>query len=160
METIVSGIDAALRTSGWAHIRRDVEGLYCVSGISENRHDAAHMAALLVMAANPLERSPIYYEAPQSYGARGRARMDGVAALREVRREYEKYLDIKRRTVFINPQQWKGQVPKDIHNERIQKEALRLFGAHRKTRLLAQSDAWDAVGIALYGLARIQQREV
>lgn len=43
------------------------------------------------------------------------------------------------------PTTWKGSIPKHIHHKRLKKQAPELIGKR------VSKDAWDAVGLALYG---------
>jgi len=54
------------------------------------------------------------------------------------------------------PKQWKGQVPKDIHHKRIQgKVACAKTLVHGGIVDKDWIHIWDAIGLALYGLEKI-----
>lgn len=56
---------------------------------------------------------------------------------------------------LVEPRTWKKNVPKPIHHKRISRELQprELLGA---PKLGANPDAWDAIGLGLWHLGRIQ----
>lgn len=51
----------------------------------------------------------------------------------------------------VNPSEWKGQLPKDIVQQRVE----RILGKSTCRELNIRSHAWDAVGIGLWALGRL-----
>lgn len=139
---IVLGIDPGVRYYGWALLGIDSLRLGCDT-LSES---------LCV----PTEERPdlVVIELPQVYG-RGRARLSDIRNLTESAGRLHAMclhtwpgVRVERPT----PAQWKGQVPKDIHQSRI-KTAL---GAHWSSAVqglskTAQGHSCDAAGLALWG---------
>ena len=89
------------------------------------------------------------FEVPRYY-AKKRSTFRGVDALYEVLDAFQKHGIIIREYVY--PNQWKGNLPKDVHKRRIQKaltwqelNVVDFNGTH---------DMWDAIGIGLYATGR------
>lgn len=105
------------------------------------------------LADNP---GPIRYlaEWPQSYAERP-GREGTLEGLRDVLRWVEILrTDGGRPIRYATPSKWKGQVPKDIHHERIL--AVLTPSEIRLVNLLSRDrDALDAVGMGLWELGRV-----
>ncbi len=90
-----------------------------------------------------------FFEVPQYY-AKKRNTFRGVDALMDVINAFRKYGICTDNLVY--PRQWKGNVPKAVHQKRIQaaltpSEMLRISeeGSH---------DMWDAIGVGLFATGR------
>ena len=54
--------------------------------------------------------------------------------------------------ITVNPMEWKGQLPKDVVQRRIE----RTLGLKKCKDLNIKTHAWDAVGIGLFALGRFE----
>lgn len=89
------------------------------------------------------------FEVPRYY-TKKRATFRGVDALFEVLDAFQKYGILVKDYVY--PSQWKGNVPKNIHQRRI-KKALTTTELKRVDPG-GTHDMWDAIGIGLYATGR------
>lgn len=89
------------------------------------------------------------FEVPRYY-MKKRATFRGVDALFDVLDAFHKYGILVKDYVY--PSQWKGNLPKQIHQRRI-KKALTV-SEMKRVDSAGTHDMWDAIGIGLYATKR------
>jgi hypothetical protein len=95
----------------------------------------------------------VYLEMPQHMG--GRKGIAAQAGSVYVLTFLVGYLAARLRpcqVIVVNPGEWKGQLPKDVVQRRIE----RIIGKRKCEDLGIKTHAWDAVGIGLHALGRFQ----
>lgn len=95
------------------------------------------------------------FEVPRYY-MKKRATFRGVDALFDVLDAFKKAgIPVKN---YVYPSQWKGNLPKDIHQRRIKKSLSRkeLLAVDAK----GTHDMWDAIGIGLFAVRRTSRAGV
>jgi Holliday junction resolvasome RuvABC endonuclease subunit len=89
------------------------------------------------------------FEVPKYY-AKKRATFRGVDALFDVLDAFQKYGILVKDYVY--PNQWKGNIPKNVHRRRIEKALSK--SEHKCVDPAGTHDMWDAIGIGLYATGR------
>ena len=89
------------------------------------------------------------FEVPRYY-TKKRSTFRGVDALFDVLDAFQKYGILVKDYVY--PNQWKGNVPKKIHQRRIEKALT--ISEMRRVDVKGTHDMWDAIGIGLYATGR------
>jgi hypothetical protein len=107
----------------------------------------------------PFGRADVVIEKPQVYvGSRQKGDPNDLIDLAIIAgRVAEQLSPFTRDLYFYRPNQWKGNVPKDIHHERIktrlEKQGVLTNVEIPRTKSLAHN-VWDAVGLGLYHLTK------
>ena len=130
----------------------DGKGILSWSGLVAQRDgNATKLARQIVGLPLPVEGVRIYYiEDPQFYRSKRKAHAD-LASLKKLIHSLE--YEGARPLLKIKPVAWKGNVPKEVHHERLKKELSR-----SELKLVPEDhNVWDAVGLGLYALGRTQR---
>lgn len=143
-------IDPGKRKLGWAFFadRRLVRcGLSRIDGV-----DAFGRLAILHSLALPCAETGIVELMSVYPGDRAKGDPNDLIAVATVGAELAgRKCDFVR---YVSPRDWKGQVPKEIHHERI----LSRLDEDEKVLVVGQNhDTKDAVGLGLYALGRLTQ---
>jgi hypothetical protein len=97
-------------------------------------------------------------ELPQHYGQNSKADANDLIGVAAVAGAYAAVSPV--RVQFVRPQAWKGQVSKIVMEARIinalteasRATAARMIGTMNKS---LRNNAWDAIGLALYGMGKL-----
>jgi hypothetical protein len=140
VEPMIIGIDPGLRCTGVAAFDGNE---WAVLSIRPKAHDL--VGRIVEICARLANRGPwdlAVIERPQVY-RQGLMKGDpnDLVDLAVLVGALTVTLNAKR-TLLPRPAQWKGQVPKEIHHDRIRKQVPGVEGS---------KDALDAVGLALWG---------
>lgn len=141
-------IDPGVRALGWAYFE---DGRLVQAGLLRAKHIQEMVDQLWLLDLHPVS---LVIERPQVYGGAkfdpndlvGLAVVAGAAAGR---------FHMAKNIDFPLPRMWKGQVPKDIHHERVLRAlSIAERGQVPNTTKSLQHNVLDAVGLGLWKIGR------
>ncbi len=170
MATVIA-IDPGTRMSGWAiftdtKFESHAMGLRVVSvGLAKSNADSiavraaemAHRIPYTIAVEGPIlivvERPVIYPDSKE----RDADQVDLAVSAGVLGGALRAYIKCGSRLLMPTPRQWKGTVPKPIHNERTAKRCPAAVELVNKLPKGQRNHVWDAVGLALWGMERIDK---
>jgi hypothetical protein len=152
------GVDPSVSCTGWCLFYGDELHRVEIARAPDIAKACARPHALDLWGDVELRPGTCTIELPQHYGSNSKADANDLIGIAAVAGAYAAVSPVP--VTFVRPAQWKGQVSKTAMEARIiaalnetsRATAERMIGTMNKG---LRNNAWDAIGIALYGMGKL-----